>query len=226
LHQGLDLSDLYEMVLLSVCSNELCSSAPLQCDCAWPSMQVWRLVELAEQDLSGLANWPGRRPVNWVSLSENKSLDWSQVVRNPGLPWVWPSLCRFPQVTRLPDDFVAANDFGAISLICHPDLVRAYPDAGWDYAKLSKNVNMDLQFILEHVRSVSDAVADSPSAQPDEPWEGNHLAMRVVDSQDSLCLADVVAHPNLRWNYRILSKANGSKLCGAHSLAGKRRARR
>jgi hypothetical protein len=81
---------------------------------------------------------------------------------------------------------VAANDFGAISLICHPDLVRAYPDAGWDYSKLYKNVNMDLQFILEHVRSVSDAEADLPPAQPDEPWDGNHLAMRVVDAKDSL----------------------------------------
>jgi hypothetical protein len=92
----------------------------------------------------------------WLALSQNPTLKWRHVLAQPDLPWVFPKLARFPQLDKLPDEFVRTNrDWSGISSDCHPKLVRAYPEADWIFRALSGNPNVDIDLVVDFVSALA-----------------------------------------------------------------------
>ena len=150
---------------------------------------------------------------NYSLLSQNKSLQWSDVLKNLDKPWSYHHLSRHPNITWEIVKNESDKQWSYTELSRNPnitwEIVKSEPDKPWSFEYLSLNPNIDWSI----VKSESDKpwsykeLSRNPNItwqivldNPDKPWSYEYLSQNPnIDWQI------VLENPDYPWDYRLLT---------------------
>ena len=115
-------------------------------------------------------------PINFMILSQNKSLTWDIILKypdkywnwhelsknmplniilsNPNKPWNWHNICYYNTV--IDHDALAETNhknirWGGLSFYVSLNIIRKYSNKTWNWYNISKNQNVTIEFIREYI---------------------------------------------------------------------------
>jgi hypothetical protein len=160
-------------------------------DWDWDKVSIYAIQNNREFILNNM-----NMPWNFKIISKYANLQF--VIDNPGIEWDWAQISRNKNITTA---FISENINKPIEFIHLDDnfyksdntmeLVKKYPDKGWNYHKLTTNRNLDITFVDIHNK---------------KNWDWYYLTTISKNNEDIIEL--IKKHPKKYWDFNLLKQIN------------------